>query len=53
MSEKNSKPGPEEERLSLDGDWEEKVRKALSKPKPESKPKNDDDPGDEPGPKDD
>ncbi len=30
-----SKPGPEEERLKLDGDWEDAVKKAMDRPRPE------------------
>jgi len=28
------KPGPEPERLKIDGDWKDAVKKALNKPKP-------------------
>lgn len=29
-----SKPGPEADRLKLEGDWEENVKTSLAKPKP-------------------
>ena len=49
MDKKTTKSGPEAERLKIDGDWEEKVREALLKPKgdkseddkPKPKPKDD------------
>ena len=46
MNKKNEhgkKPGPEPDRLKIDGDWEDAVKKALSKPRPaEGWPKPDD-----------
>ena len=30
-----SKPGPEPERLKIEGDWEEAVKKAMKKPRPD------------------
>ena len=30
-----SKPGPEPDRLKIDGDWKDAVKKALNKPRPE------------------
>ena len=32
---KKSKPGPEEERLKIEGDWEDAMAKSLEKQKPE------------------
>lgn len=29
------KPGPEEDRLKIEGDWEDAVAKAMGKPRPE------------------
>ncbi|MEM9347709.1 MAG: hypothetical protein AAGB26_13940 [Planctomycetota bacterium] len=29
------KPGPNEERLKLDGDWEDAMKQAMEKPRPE------------------
>ncbi len=31
----NAKPGPKEDRLQIDGDWERAVDKALGKERPE------------------
>jgi hypothetical protein len=33
--EKPKKPGPEEDRLKLDGDWEESISEAMKKKRPE------------------
>ena len=30
----NRKPGPEADRLKIDGDWREAMKKAVRKPKP-------------------
>jgi len=37
MSDKNPRPGPKPDRLKIDGDWEDAVKKALDKrpPKPD------------------
>jgi len=32
---KKSKPGPEEERLKLEGDWQDNIGKALKKKRPD------------------
>ena len=29
-----SKPGPEPDRLKIDGDWEDAIKQAIGKPKP-------------------
>ena len=49
-----SDPGPEPERLKIEGDWEDAMKRAMEKPKPaegwpdpdpnEKQPENDDDP---------
>lgn len=36
MSENVPKPGPNPDRLKIDGDWEKSVKEALDKPKPEA-----------------
>ena len=33
--DRKSKPGPEEERLVVDGDWKDAMKKAIGKEKPE------------------
>lgn len=35
MGENKPKPGPKEDRLVLDGDWQERVKDAVAKKKPE------------------
>ena len=41
--EKKITPGPEADRLKIDGDWKSAVKKALNKPKPaEGWPEDDD-----------
>lgn len=34
MPEKKPKPGPEPERLKIEGDWEDAIKKALKTPRP-------------------
>lgn len=51
MQDKKPKPGPEAERLKLDGDWEDAAKRMLDKKRPpEGWPKHDDrdDEGDQP-----
>ncbi len=31
----SSKPGPKEDRLQIDGNWKDVLKKAIKKPKPE------------------
>ena len=49
----NKQPGPKPDRLHIDGDWEEAVKKALKKkrpkegwPSPEEMPEQEDEPAD-------
>lgn len=54
--ERPPKPGPEPERLKIDGDWEDAVKEALNKPKPAEgwgpEPPKDQEPEDDEAPAD-
>lgn len=48
MCEEDRKPGPDADRLKIEGDWEDAVKRALKKPQPiEGWPKADTDEDDE------